>query len=88
MGANREWRAAHPTSRPVRGYEMRYRTTEDHWTQRKHAWGIDGELPEEWTETKSDPEVVEANIFRLSGKERGIWRREALLAVYSTLFAG
>jgi hypothetical protein len=63
MGANREWREAHPTAKLVKGYEMRYRVEGERWTQRKHGWGVDGELPPEWEETKTEPEVTEAVIY-------------------------
>ncbi len=61
--ANREWRQAHPTSKPVKGYEIRSRVEGERWTQKKHGWGIDGELPQEWGETTNEPSVTEAEIY-------------------------
>jgi hypothetical protein len=49
----------------VFGHEIRYQTTDDEWMKNKsYGWAPKGQLPPEWDQTKADPAVEKAVIFR------------------------
>ncbi len=47
-------------------------------TELKHAWSDAGQLPQEWQETKADPTVVEAQLFRSTQRNRQHNKRKIL----------
>ncbi len=46
------------------GYDIRIQRQGSDWlSEKRHGWGIDGQLPEEWEQVKRDPTVKRAVIF-------------------------
>ena len=64
-------------TKTMRGYYIRT-VTGDQKTDLKHAWSEAGALPEEWDQTKQDPEVKEAQIFSSSQRNRQHQKRKIL----------
>lgn len=58
-------------SKLARGYDIRIQRDGSGWLNEKHhAWGLDGNLPEEWNQIKQDQSVVQAVIFRSTQRHR------------------
>ena len=66
-------------SKLARGYDIRIQRDDSGWlSEKRHAWGLDGKLTDEWQHIKHDQSVVRAIIFHSRQRNRRAEKRRSI----------